>query len=73
MVPHKAHAKKDAAMTAEFQQQLGDKLKKLNVAGRKPVRICVADEHRYGLIPVVRKCWTLRGERPTTPHQTKDE
>jgi hypothetical protein len=33
----------------------------------------VADEHRYGLIPVVRKCWTLRGERPTAPYQTKYE
>jgi len=72
-VPRKAHAKKDAAKAAEFQQQLCDKLKNLNVAGGKPVRIWVADEHRYGLIPVVRKCWTLRGERPTAPYQTKYE
>ena len=72
-VPRKTHAKKDAAKAAEFQQQLGNKLKNLNVAGGKPVRIWVADEHRYGLIPVVRKCWTLRGERPTTPYQTKYE
>jgi hypothetical protein len=34
------------------------------------VRIWVADEHRYGLIPVVRKCWTLPGERPTAPYHT---
>ena len=27
----------------------------------------------YGLISVVRKCWTLRGERPTAPYQTKYE
>jgi len=72
-VPRKAHAKKDAAQAVEFQQQLCDKLKNLNVAGGKPVRIWVADEHRYGLIPVVRKCWTLRGERPTAPYQTKYE
>lgn len=72
-VPRKAHAQKDAAQAAEFQQQLCAQLKSLNVAGGKPVRIWVADEHRYGLIPVVRKCWTLRGERPTAPYQTKYE
>ena len=70
-VPRKTHAKKDAAQGAEFQQTLCAKLKNLNVAGGKPVRIWVSDEHRYGLIPVVRKCWTLRGERPTAPYQTK--
>jgi transposase len=69
-VPRKTHAKKDAAQTAEFQKTLADKLRNLNVAGGKPVRIWVADEHRYGLIPVVRKCWTLPGERPTAPYQT---
>ena len=72
-VPRKSHAKKDAAKAAQFQQQLCAKLKNLNVAGGKPVRIWVVDEHRYGLIPVVRKCWTLRGERPTAPYQTKYE
>jgi transposase len=72
-VPRKTHAKKDAAQAAEFQRTLGEKLRNLNVAGGKPVRIWVADEHRYGLIPVVRKCWTLRGERPTAPYRTKYE
>src|ERR1039457_1309574 len=72
-VPRKAHAKKDAAKTKQFQEQLCDKLKNLNVAGGKAVLIWVTDEHRYGLIPVVRKCWTLRGERPTAPYQTKYE
>jgi len=37
------------------------------------VRIWVADKHRYGLIPVVRRCWTLRGLRPVVPYQTKYE
>jgi transposase len=72
-VPRKTHAKKDAAKAIEFQETLCDKLKSLNVAGGRPVRIWVADEHRYGLIPVVRKCWTLRGLRPTAPYQTKYE
>jgi transposase len=72
-VPRKTHAAKDARQAAEFQQTLCDKLKSLNVAGGRTVRIWVVDEHRYGLIPVVRKCWTLRGLRPTAPYQTRYE
>jgi transposase len=70
-VPRKAHAQRDAAQSALFQRTLCDKLKSLNVAGGRAVRIWVADEHRYGLIPVVRRCWTLRGVRPVAPYQTK--
>jgi transposase len=70
-VPRKTHVQKDAAASAAFQQTLCEQLKNLNVAGGRPVRVWVADEHRYGLIPVVRRCWTLRGMRPTAPYQTK--
>ena len=70
-VPRKTHAEKDAAASAAFQQTLCAQLRSLNVAGGRPVRVWVADEHRYGLIPVVRRCWTLRGVRPTAPYQTK--
>lgn len=72
-VPRKTHAQKDAAQGAEFQRTLGAQLTSLNVAGGRPVRVWVADEHRYGLIPVVRRCWTLRGLRPSAPYQTKYE
>jgi transposase len=72
-VPRKTHAQKDAAASARFQQTLCAKLRNLSVAGGKRVRVWVVDEHRYGLIPVVRKCWTLRGVRPTAPYQTKYE
>lgn len=72
-VARKTHAHKDAAASAEFQRTLCAQLKNLNVAGGRPVRVWVADEHRYGLIPVVRRCWTLRGVRPTAPYQTKYE
>jgi len=72
-VPRKTHTHKDAAQSAAFQRTLCARLKNLNVAGGKRVRVWVADEHRYGLIPVVRRCWTLRGVRPTAPYQTKYE
>jgi transposase len=70
-VPRKTHAHKDAAQAAEFQRTLCERLRSLNVAGGRRMRLWVADEHRYGLIPVVRKCWTLRGRRPTAPYQAK--
>ena len=41
--------------------------------GEKGVRVWVEDEHRYGLMSVVRRCWTLKGRRPTVPYQTKFE
>jgi transposase len=72
-VPRKTHAQKNAALAQQFQQTLCEQLANLNVAGGKPVRLWVADEHRYGLIPVVRKCWTLPGVRPTVPYRTKYE
>jgi putative transposase len=72
-VPRKTHAQKDADAAVQFQRTLCAQLKNLNVAGGKRVRVWVADEHRYGLIPVVRRCWTLRGVRPTAPYQTKYE
>jgi len=72
-VSRKTHAQKDAVAAEAFQQTLGAQLANLNVAGGRPVRLWVADEHRYGLIPVVRKCWILRGGRPTVPCRTKYE
>ena len=73
-VPRKTHAQKNAAKAVEFQARLCERLRSLNVAGGgRRVRIWVADEHRYGLIPVVRRCWSLRGLRPVAPYQTKYE
>ncbi|MCX6998096.1 MAG: winged helix-turn-helix domain-containing protein, partial [Kiritimatiellaeota bacterium] len=57
-VPRKTHAKKDAAQSAEFRQTLCAKLKSLNVAGGRPVRIWVAErDHsvRRGEHPVERR------------------
>ena len=37
------------------------------------VRIWVEDEHRYGLISFIRRCWTLKGHRCTAPYHTQYE
>ena len=72
-VPRKTHVQRDAVRSAKFQRTLCAQLKSLNVAGGRRVRVWVADEHRYGLIPVVRRCWTLRGVRPVAPYRTRYE
>ena len=70
-VPRKSHVKKDESQSPLFKAGLADELGKLGVDTAKPFRLWVVDEHRYGLISTLRKCWTLRGVRPTSPYQTK--
>jgi transposase len=69
-VPRKTHAKKDAARVAEFRATLAQQLAALG-AGAQRVRIWVADEHRFGLLPVIRRCWALRGVRVHAPYATR--
>jgi len=70
-VPRKTHAKKDAAKAELFKAELAGRLQALPLEAGRPVRVWVVDEHRYGLISVVRRCWGLRGVRVTAPYQTK--
>jgi transposase len=73
-VPRKSHAKKDPAKTAAFQRELPAKLEALaGPAARagQPVRLWVLDEHRYGLLPVLRRVWGLRGVRVHAPYATR--
>lgn len=69
-VPRKTHIRKNAVQVQEFKDQLSEKLHGFRLEGKK-VRVWVADEHRYGLISVIRKCWTLKGHRPTAHYHTK--
>ncbi len=69
-VPRKTHIRKNAVLAQEFKEKLAEKLQVFPLEGKK-VRVWVADEHRYGLISVIRKCWTLKGHRPTAPYHTK--
>ncbi len=71
-MPRKTHVKKDAAKSVEFRQTLAEKLA-VEGAGAERVRIWVADEHRHGLIPVIRSVWAPKGTRITAPYMTKYE
>jgi len=70
-VPRKSHVKKDEAAVAAFQQQIVALLAALEIPVGRRVQVWIEDEHRYGLIRVTRRCWTLQGHRPTAPYQTK--
>lgn len=65
-VPRKSHAKKNPAKAQAFKLELPARLEELaGPAARsgQPVRLWVLDEHRYGLLPVIRRVWAKRGVR----------
>jgi putative transposase len=71
-VPRKSHAKKDPAKAAQFKVELPERL--TEVVGpmpRQPVRVWVLDEHRYGLLPIIRRVWARRGVRVHAPYATR--
>jgi transposase len=70
-VPRKTHAKKDAAKAEAFKASLAEKLADASAGAEGPVRLWVLDEHRYGLLPVIRRCWGLRGVRVHVPYATR--
>lgn len=73
-VPRKSHVKKDPAKAAAFKVELPVKLEELaGPAARagQAVRLWVLDEHRYGLLPVIRRCWALKGVRVHAPYATR--
>jgi len=70
-VPRKSHVKKDPKAAAAFKAELSGKLEALvGQSTEQPVRIWVLDEHRYGLLPVIRRVWARRGVRVHAPYKT---
>ena len=73
-VPRKSHVKKDPAKAEAFKRELPANLAGLAgeaaSAGQR-VRLWVLDEHRYGLLPVIRRVWGQRGVRVHAPYATR--
>jgi transposase len=70
-VPRKSHVKKDPEAAKVFRATMAERIGE--VVGEnpgKPVRIWVLDEHRYGLLPVIRRVWAKRGVRVHAPYKT---
>ena len=71
-VPRKAHAKKDPAKAQAFKVELPARLTAVvGATPTQPVRLWVLDEHRYGLLPVIRRVWGRRGVRVHAPYATR--
>ena len=70
-VPRKSHVKKDAKAAEAFRSTLAERIGAvIDPTNDKPVRIWVMDEHRYGLLPVIRRVWGLKGVRVHAPYKT---
>jgi transposase len=71
-VPRKTHIRKDPAKSEAFKKELCAKLTVHSQASPgQTIRVWVLDEHRYGLLPVIRRCWGKRGVRVHAPYLTK--
>ncbi|NCX55487.1 MAG: IS630 family transposase [Rhodobacterales bacterium] len=69
--PRPLHKKQDKEQKNAYQRSFLGHLRKLELPAGKPVKVWFADESRYGLLPVIRRVWTLKGLRPHSPWQTK--
>lgn len=72
-VPRPVHEKRDPVKAERFKRSFFGRLKSVPVSGEKPVKVWFADESRYGLLPVLRRCWTQRGLRPHKRYLTRYE
>jgi transposase len=63
--------KKDPAAESAFRATLADRMEKLDLPPAAPVRLWVYDEMRYGLHPLTRKMWCLRGVRAIAPSRRR--
>ncbi len=72
-VPRPSHTRKDAAAAETFKSELAAKLHGLDIEAGRRVRIWVADEMGYGLQPITRRVWSLRGTRVVVPVEPRYE
>lgn len=70
-VPRKSHTKKDPAKAKAFKADLPGRLTAVVGPSTQPIRLWVLDEHRYGLLPVIRRVWGRRGVRVHAPYATR--
>jgi len=63
--------KKDQAAEDEFRITLADKMESFEIPVSSKVKLWVYDEMRYGLHPLTRKMWCLRGVRAIAPSRRR--
>ena len=72
-VARPSHLKKDEQAASAFKTTLAEKMTALELPEGRKVRLWVYDEMRYGLHPLVRRVWSLRGLRVVTPVERRFE
>lgn len=72
-IPRPSHTKRDPEKSKEFKRDFLQQLEQLPIARSKPVKVWFADESRYGLLPILRGCWTKKGLRQIKKYETKYE
>jgi hypothetical protein len=67
-MPRPRHAQADPQAQTDFKQRLRPFLRDVATAfPQATVELWAVDEHRIGLKPLLRKVWTLSGQRPIAP------
>jgi transposase len=67
-VPRPRHVHADPQVQTDFKKRLRPLLRDVATAfPQATVELWVVDEHRIGLKPILRKVWTLPGQRPIAP------
>jgi transposase len=67
-VPRPRHVQADVQAQADFKQHLRPLLRAFATAfPHATVELWAVDEHRIGLKPILRKVWTVLGQRPQRP------
>ena len=72
-VARPCHLKKDEEAASAFKATLVEKMKELELPAGRKVKLWVYDEMRYGLHPLVRRVWSLKGVRVVTPVERRFE
>ena len=70
-LPRKIHADQDPDEKEAFKENIVDNLQELDIPPGKSVKVWIQDEHRYGLISTIRRCWTLQGHEVRVPYKAE--
>ncbi len=70
-LPRKIHAKQDPDEKESFKENIVDNLQALDIPAGIPIKVWIQDEHRYGLISTIRRCWTLCGHEVRVPYKAE--
>ena len=70
-IPRPVHEKRDPVRTEQWKRSFLGKLHALPLRKGRPVKVWFADESRYGLLPNLRRVWSIKGQRPYKSWQSK--